>query len=120
MATVLVIEDSSFQRKVLSGLLTSEGYDVILAENGKEGIERADQEKPDAIITDLLMPEYDGYWVLEQLRIRKLALPVIVITSDIQNTTESLCRKLGAIAVLHKPVKKEQVISAVRNAVGIS
>ncbi len=120
MATVLVIDDSSFQRKVISNVLTEDGYDVILTENGKEGIERAEQAQPDVIITDLLMPEYDGYWVLEQLHIRRLTLPVIVITSDIQNTTERRCRELGAISILNKPVKKEQVISAVRKAIGIS
>ena len=116
MGTILVIDDSSFQRKIISGILTKGGYQVLLSENGKEGIERVEHEHPDLIITDLLMPEYDGYWVLQQLKIKKHSIPVIIITSDIQKSTERRCRDLGAIAFLNKPVDPKKVIAAVENA----
>ena len=118
MGKVLVIDDSSFQRKIISGVLTQHGYEVILKENGKEGLEQALQETPDLIFTDLLMPEYDGFWLLEQLQSHNLSIPVIVLTSDIQKTTEERCRGLGAVTILNKPVNKEQVVTAIRTILG--
>ncbi|MGD0081277.1 MAG: response regulator [Methanoregula sp.] len=116
MVTVLVIDDSSFQRKILDGILTESGYKVIHSENGKDGIERVEKEQPDLIITDLLMPVHDGYWVLEQLNARGCTTPVIIVTSDIQKTTEKRCRDLGVAAFMNKPVEKNQVISTVKDA----
>jgi twitching motility two-component system response regulator PilH len=84
MVTVLVIDDSSFQRKILTGILNENGYTVVQSENGKEGIEHVEKERPDLIVMDLLMPEYDGYWVLGQLNARGSTIPVIIVTSDIQ------------------------------------
>jgi len=118
MAKVLVIDDSSFQRKIISGVLTQHGYEVILKENGKDGLEQALQEKPDLVFSDLLMPEYDGFWLLEQLKSHNLSIPVIVLTSDIQKTTQERCLGLGAVAILNKPVNKEQVIATVRTILG--
>ncbi|MGA2160946.1 MAG: response regulator [Methanoregula sp.] len=119
MAKILVIEDSSFQRKILSEMLTESGFEVFLTENGRQGIERTEQLKPDLIITDLLMPDGDGFQVLEALRTKKLNIPAIILTSDIQKTTARRCRDLGACAVLNKPVNKEQIISAVRDAIRV-
>ena len=116
MVKILVIDDSSFQRKIISGILTENGHQVIQAVNGKDGIEQVEKEEPDLILTDLLMPEYDGHWVIEQLNARKSTIPVIVLTSDIQKTTEKRCRELGVVAFLNKPVDKNIVVSAVRNA----
>jgi len=118
MGKVLVIDDSSFQRKIISGVLTQNGHTVILKENGKEGLEQVLKEKPDLIFTDLLMPEYDGFWLLEQLKSHDQSIPVIVLTSDIQKTTEERCRSLGAVTILNKPVNKEQVVSAVQTILG--
>jgi two-component system chemotaxis response regulator CheY len=105
LAKILVIDDSSFQRKIISGVLTENGYEVSLAANGKEGIEHV----------DLLMPEYDGHWVLEHLNAQKCTIPVIILTSDIQTTTEKQCRDLGVAAFLNKPVDKKQLITTVQN-----
>jgi twitching motility two-component system response regulator PilH len=115
LAKILVIDDSSFQRKIISGVLAENGYQVTLASNGKEGIEQVDRERPDMIITDLLMPEYDGYWVLEHLNALKRTIPVVILTSDIQTTTENRCREMGVTAFLNKPVDKTQLIATVRH-----
>jgi len=116
MVKVLIIDDSSFQRRILSGMLTDLGCEVVPADNGMEGIKRAIEDAPDILITDLLMPEYNGYWVLEQLASHNLALPAIVVTSDIQTTTVERCRRMGAKAFLNKPVKKEELHAAIRTA----
>jgi CheY-like chemotaxis protein len=116
MVKILIIDDSAFQRKILSGTLTGLGYEVITADNGHQGVETAIAEKPDVVITDLLMPEYDGFWVLEQYKAGKIRTPVIILTSDIQLTTMEKCRLMGAVAFLNKPVKKEEIRAAVENA----
>jgi CheY-like chemotaxis protein len=116
MVTVLIIDDSSFQRKILTATLKELGCEVIPAENGQDGIKKAAGQKPDVLITDLLMPEYDGYWVLEQMKLHNLKIPAIVITSDVQTTTKERCHGLGAYVFLNKPVKKEELHTAIRTA----
>ncbi len=116
MVTILVVDDSAFQRKILSNTLAATGYQVITADNGEEGIEKALGSKPDVIITDLLMPEFDGFWVLEQMKAKKIKIPVIVVTSDVQTSTKNDCQKKGAVAFLNKPAKKEDLQSAIRSA----
>jgi CheY-like chemotaxis protein len=116
MVKVLIIDDSAFQRKILSHLVDGLGYDVITADNGHDGIRQALLQKPDVLLTDLLMPEYDGYWLLEQRASRNIAIPVIIVTSDIQTTTMTRCLEMGAVGFLNKPVKSEELQSAIRKA----
>jgi CheY-like chemotaxis protein len=116
MVKVLIIDDSSFQRKILTVTLNELGCEVIPAESAIEGIEKAAAHKPDILITDLLMPEHDGFFVLEQVREKNLKVPVIVLTSDIQTTTREKCTGLGAGAFLNKPLKKEELHTAIRHA----
>jgi len=117
MVKILIIDDSAFQRKILSKILVDLGHEVLTTENGRQGIECAIREKPDVLISDLLMPEYDGFWVLEQHKARKISVPVIIVTSDIQTTTMETCRKMGAVAFLNKPVKSEEIQTAIQAAV---
>lgn len=116
MVTILVIDDSAFQRKILSNTLTGLDYQVITVDNGEEGIKKALESKPDVIITDLLMPEFDGLWVLVQMKAKKIKIPVIVVTSDVQTSTRNDCQKKGAVAFLNKPAKKEELQSAISSA----
>jgi CheY-like chemotaxis protein len=116
MVKVLVIDDSAFQRKILSHLVQGMGYEVITADNGQDGIGQALDNNPDILVTDLLMPEYDGYWLLEQRASHHLDIPVIILTSDVQTTTMKRCMELGALAFLNKPVKPEELQSAILTA----
>jgi twitching motility two-component system response regulator PilH len=113
MAKILVIDDSSFQQKIIKSLLSGSGHELLFATNGKEGLNLTDRSKPDLVIADLLMPDLDGYTYLEQVRKRSPSLPVIVLTSDIQETTRRQCMQLGAAAFLNKPASKETLISAI-------
>jgi CheY-like chemotaxis protein len=116
MVKILVIDDSAFQRKILTHLVNGFGYDIVTADNGQDGINQALLEKPDVILTDLLMPEYDGYWLLEQRSSQGIAIPVIIVTSDVQTTTMTRCLEMGAFGFLNKPVKAEELHSAIRKA----
>jgi CheY-like chemotaxis protein len=116
MVTVLLIEDSAFQRKVVSSIVKDLGYDIITADNGYEGIERILTDKPAVILSDLLMPEYDGKWVLEQMNAKGIKTPVIIVTSDVQTSTKDQCMRLGAFGYLNKPVQKDLLKSAIDKA----
>ena len=109
MARILIIDDSTFQRRILLSLLKEMGHSVLEASNGREGLDTALREKPDLIITDLLMPELDGFSFLREAKKAGLATPVLIVTSDIQTATRDRCLALGASGVLNKPVKKDSL-----------
>jgi len=117
MPKILVIDDSGFQRKVLSSILAGAGYQVVTAEDGEAGFEMARKEAPDLVICDLLMPGIDGYTFLKMVREGGLDTPVLVFTSDIQKTTRDICMGLGAFDVLNKPVQRETLVPAVERAI---
>ena len=114
MARILIIEDSSFTRKAIARMVKAEGYEILEATNGKEGLEKAVSDPPDCITLDLIMPEMDGIEVLKSLGERGLNIPVIVITADIQEDTRDQCLDLGAITILNKPPKEEDLRSAIK------
>lgn len=88
MASVLTVEDSSFQRNRIKKILAEGGYEILEAENGLAGLEVAESEKPDCILSDLLMPELDGFGLLESLRDKGIEIPVIILTADIQDSVK--------------------------------
>ena len=68
MKTILIIDDEDDIREILGYNLTKEGYKVLQASNGKDGIEMAQKNNPDLVLLDVMMPEMDGIEVCEQLR----------------------------------------------------
>ncbi len=116
MVTVLLIDDSAFQRKIITSIVKGFGYDIITADNGLEGVKRILDDKPVIILSDLLMPEYDGIWVLEQLKAKGIKIPVIIVTSDVQTSTKDHCMSLGAFGYLNKPIQKDLLKSEIGKA----
>ncbi len=109
MATILVVDDSMFQRHALAKVLKEDGYEVIEADNGQTGVERIERDKPDAVILDLIMPRCSGFEALDILNRRGNRIPVFVFTADIQATSKRRCLELGATAFLNKPLNKEEL-----------
>ncbi|MBR1369305.1 histidine kinase [Methanocalculus chunghsingensis] len=114
MTTILIIDDSSFQRTIIRKTLTSEGYRCIEADNGRVALGLIAEEQPDIIIVDLLMPDMDGIEFLTAIREKKISIPVIVLTSDIQDATREKCIQLGASSFLNKPTRADELIPAIR------
>ncbi|WP_067052758.1 response regulator [Methanofollis ethanolicus] len=115
MPRILITDDSSFQRKIISSILDKEGFETVCARNGREGLDLAAENPPDLIVLDLLMPEMDGFEMMKQLRERGLTAPVIILTADIQESTLDACRKMGARACLNKPLKKDDLLATIRD-----
>ncbi|MEM7349396.1 MAG: response regulator [Acidobacteriota bacterium] len=107
MPTILIVDDSAFQRKFLRKTLEAAGYRIVEAANGSEALDVAAAEQPDAILTDLIMPDLRGLALLETLEERGSEIPIVVLTADIQEPVEARCLELGAAKVLHKPAKPD-------------
>lgn len=110
MAKILIIDDSRFARLKLSDNLKEGGFEVVEAGNGEEGLTVTKEQKPDIIICDLLMPVMDGFGFLESVKEEGIDTPVLVLTSDIQDKTRDKAMELGAIGIINKPPKYDQVI----------
>ncbi|MBJ6123851.1 response regulator [Microvirga splendida] len=107
----LIIDDELTSREILRQILTREGFDVVTAESGQEGIEIARRIKPTVITLDVLMPGLDGWSALQQLkRDPELQdIPVIMVTIVDE---ENQAYALGAAAYLTKPVNRECLLKA--------
>ena len=113
MAKILVVDDSSFARMRISNLLQEGGHVTVEAANGREGVTMAQQELPDCVLTDLLMPEMDGVSLLAALRELGSNLPIIVLTADIQESKRKECEELGAAGFLAKPPQSKVLLALV-------
>jgi DNA-binding response OmpR family regulator len=113
--TVLVIEDSSDVRSLISDMLEMSGFDSILAENGLIGVEMARLHRPDLILCDVRMPELDGYGTLEALRKDEAtaSLPFIFLTGLCDEGQMRQGMDLGADDYITKPFTVAELICAV-------
>lgn len=107
MTKILIIDDSIFQRKNIKKILKPEGYEILEATNGTEGLEKIKNDSPDLVLLDILMPQVSGLSVLKKLESEDIEVPVIVITADIQDSTKKECLELGARDVFYKPLPSE-------------
>lgn len=108
MQKVLIIEDSKVTNMYLS-LCLKDDYDIVSANNAREGTEMIAEHIPDCIVSDLLMDEMDGFQLLEYLRHENIKIPTIIMSSDIQEVDRNRCLALGACTVLNKPVRGEEL-----------
>lgn len=116
MATILVIEDNLEILENFEELLESENYQVVTATNGKVGIRKLDQLLPDLIISDIMMPEMDGYEVLEKLHnhAETSTIPFIFLTAKAEKAEKKMGLDLGADDYLIKPVSAEVMLDSIK------
>ena len=116
MDKLLLIDDEPDILRVLSISLKADGYDVVSAQNGPEGIAAFEKEKPDIVITDIKMPGMDGIEVLKKIKDLNADTEVIIITGhgDIENAIEAL--KHGASDYINKPIRDEALAIALGRA----
>lgn len=113
--TVLVVDDSPTERHVLVELLSRNGYQVITAENGEEGIEKARRELPDLILMDVVMPGLNGYQATRTLTRDEATkhIPIIVCTSKGQETDRIWGLRQGALDYIVKPVNGDDLLAKI-------
>lgn len=117
MKTVLLIEDDTALRENTAELLELSDYHVITSPNGKMGIATAIKEKPDIIICDIMMPEVDGYGVLEALSQDRSTnqIPFIFLSAKTEHKEIRKGMDLGADDYLTKPFEEEELLSAIES-----
>lgn len=120
---ILVVDDKQVERVMLQKILSST-YEVVEAENGKEAFEILYENSTEitAVLLDIVMPEYDGYYFLERYHKAHMyqAIPVIVLTMEIDIETEIRCFGMGAWDFIRKPYNAEVVRFRLQNVIGSS
>lgn len=116
MPTLLVIEDEAPLRANIVRILSAEGYQVVAAADGDEGLERVLESRPDAVICDILMPRLDGFGVLAALRSRPetAAIPFIFLTASADKVDLARGLQSGANEYVTKPFKIADLLAAVK------
>ena len=116
MTKILIVDDSLFMRNHLSKLLGKNGYETILAENGKVAVDTYRRSRPDAVLMDITMPQKDGLQALTEIRELDSKARVIMLTALDQELAATRAIHLGAKDFLVKPVPPNRVITALQRA----
>ncbi len=118
MARILVVDDSGFQRKKACRVLERAGYETCAAADGQEALKSIEEDPPDFVVTDLNMPNMSGMELLDALQARGSDIPVLVVTSDVQESTREEAIERGAAEMLNKPVSEDRLIVTIQNFLG--
>jgi two-component system chemotaxis response regulator CheY len=112
---VLVVDDSETIRQQVASALERAGFSVVEAADGVDGLERASENELCMVILDVNMPRLNGLDMLERLREnpKHQALPVLMLTTEVQQSMIERAKKAGARGWMIKPVKMDQLVSAV-------
>ena len=112
---ILVVDDSLSQRLILHELLTREGHQVIMANDGQEGVDKARSELPDLIVMDIVMPGLNGFQATRAITNDETTwhIPVILLTSKDMDSDRVWALRQGATAFLKKPLDHEALLSLV-------
>ncbi|HSX86968.1 MAG TPA: twitching motility response regulator PilH [Pseudomonas sp.] len=118
MARILIVDDSPTEMYKLTAMLEKHGHQVLKAENGADGVALARQEKPDAVLMDIVMPGLNGFQATRQLTkdAETSHIPVIIVTTKDQETDKVWGKRQGAKDYLTKPVDEATLLKTL-NAV---
>jgi two-component system KDP operon response regulator KdpE len=110
---ILVVDDDHKILRLLRIELTAQGFQVIMAERGKDALDLVERQRPDLVVLDIIMPGMDGLEVLKRLR-EKSGVPVILLTAKGTDSDKILGLELGADDYLPKPFNPEELTARVR------
>ena len=113
---ILVIEDEAEMRRNIVTILEMEGFEVLQASHGRDGVELARAELPDLVLCDVTMPELDGHAVIAALRSNEgtVGIPFIFLTARAEKSDLRTGMVLGADDYLTKPVDADELLEAIR------
>ncbi|RLS28801.1 MAG: response regulator [Planctomycetota bacterium] len=115
--TIVVIEDDRDISAAIQGVLNGAGYRVLAASNGQDGRRLIQAQKPDLVLTDMMMPRMGGFPVLEFLAEMSDAPPVIMMTANEGSRHKAYAEMLGVVDYLRKPFAMEVMLESVARAI---
>src|SRR4026208_1081612 len=113
---ILVIDDEAEIRRSVRMILEYEGYEVVEASSGPEGLAMAEREAPDLVFLDIKMPGMDGLDALQRIQASNETLPVVIISGHGTVSTAVEATKAGAFDFIEKPLASERVLVTIRTA----
>ena len=117
--TILIIDDDSEIIDTLQTILTSNGYEILTAQDGNQGLETAEEMKPDLVILDMMMPKRSGFLVLEKLRSsHSVPVRVIMITANEGSRHKAYAEMLGVDDYIRKPFSMDRLLDSVKRLIG--
>lgn len=114
MTSAIIVDDDFDTVEVFSEFLSLQNIDVIgKAYNGLDGVKLFEEKKPDIVFSDLWMPEYDGFYLLTNLREKFKEAKIIMVTADLTQETDIKLKESKVDAVIFKPFKISQIMEEV-------
>lgn len=119
MRTVLVVDDGPAELELICSYLREGGYTVISTTDAKDALAKAESQKPDIVVTDVVMPGMSGFELCRSLKKNEATqqLPVVICTSKNQDLDKLWGKKQGADAYITKPFTREDLLQAVQSVV---
>ena len=117
---ILLVDDEPSIVKMVGKRLEVEGFDVLIATDGQDGLTKAQTERPDLIILDLMLPKLNGYEVCTMLKqdARYHQIPIVLFTAKAQDKDEKLGMQCGADAYVRKPFRAQELLEHIRALLG--
>lgn len=117
---VLAIDDSRTIRSLVREVMEDAGFQCVVAEDGVEGVHRFAEDNPDIVITDINMPNMDGFGVINAIRAgtSNRMVPILVLTTESADHLKAKAREAGATGWIVKPFDDETIVSLVRRVTG--
>ena len=118
---ILAVDDFLTMREMLRQTLTEAGFDVVLAEDGLDALDRLPAADPDLILTDLNMPKMDGFGLIDAVRKGAVSarVPILVLTTESAATLKDRARSAGATGWITKPFDEQSLVSTIRRVAAL-
>lgn len=116
---ILAVDDSRTMRALLSAALNGAGFEVDLAEDGLDGLDKIRAQRPDLVITDINMPRLDGFGFIEGVRADSdfMSVPILVLTTESGERLKMRAREAGATGWIVKPFDEDKLVSVIHRLV---
>ena len=120
-AKILLVDDEPSIVKMVGKRLEVEGFEVLVAMDGQDGLKKAQTENPELIILDIMLPKLNGYEVCTMLKqdTRYQKVPIIMFTAKAQDKDEKLGLECGANAYMRKPFKAQELVEKIRGLLNL-
>lgn len=113
MPTILSIEDSDFERKVIEEMMDDKNYDLIQAKSGQDGIEEYKENDPDLVLLDLRLPDIDGLDAFEKIKQYDPNVKTIVVSIVREDETIDEAKEMGVEEYVEKPIDEEELMDTI-------